>query len=163
MIFWRWDPFEMLGDASSDNLTSVKWNRHCARVGGRTILGKFYGRKVLRVFPKHFFWNFYPVYVWHGPITPFLLSTIYYPPDQLYGPHCWSWEGGKTQHLPSFLEMGRNNFLEFIRSHVALFVVILLQHCGISKCKELLADLTKTTSIIMADGRILHGTWKDRL
>ena len=108
-------------------------------------------------------WNFYRVYVWHGPITPFLLSTIYYPPDQLYGPHCWSWEGGKTQHLPSFLEMERNYFLEFLRSHVPLFVVILLQHCGISKCKERLADLTKTTSITMADGRILHGTWKDRL
>ena len=91
--FWNF------GNASSDNLTSVKWNRHCAQLVEEPFLGKFPARRVYLPRGETLLEN-----VWRGGI-PFLLSTIYYPPDQLYGPHCWPWEGGKTQHLPSFLEM----------------------------------------------------------
>ena len=39
-----------------------------------------------------------------------LLSTIYYPADQLYGPHCCPWEGGNTRHLHHFWKWTEINF-----------------------------------------------------
>ena len=99
----------------------------------RTILRRFFGRQV------NIFWNCLKMERVQGPgrHIPSLLSTIYYPPDQLYGPHCWSWEGGKTRHLPSFLEMGRNNFWDFLKPHVRLFRVIKNTRCDIVAHKNL--------------------------
>lgn len=126
VIFRTWHPFQNLGNASSDNLTSVKWNRHCAQLPKEPFQEDSLEEKFCS---GNIYWNCWRMY--DAAITPFLLSTIYYPPDQLYGPHCWSWEGRKTQHLPSFLEIGRNIFLEFLRRPcVPLFRVIKNTCCG---------------------------------
>ena len=42
-----------------------------------------------------------------------LLSTIYYPADQLYGPHCCPWEGGNTRHLHHFWKWTEMNVWHF--------------------------------------------------
>ena len=127
-------PLKLWKSSRSDNLTSVKWNRHYIQLvegppanQGRSLPEKW-SWFIVKVVERNS-WACSPCYqlsiilltmtmvmtrtMMYEVGVALLLSTIYYPADQLYGPHCCPWEGGNTRHLPHFWKWTEINFWHF--------------------------------------------------
>ena len=127
-------PLKLWKSSRSDNLTSVKWNRHYTQLvegppanQGRSLLEKW-SWFIVKVVERNS-WACSPSHqlsiilltmtmvmtrtTMYEVGAALLLSTIYYPADQLYGPHCCPWEGGNTRHLHHFWKWTEMNVWHF--------------------------------------------------